>query len=492
MSSTDTNETNKTFETAETNETVETLDTVDTKETAETNEASNAKNSVVSSFDEDVSSYTRRYMDFIDASPTSFHAARNGAQILSDAGFQEVDLREQFPAAPGAYYTVKGGALVAWILPDGSGASGFALVGSHTDSPALKLKPVPQRTTSDGWGQLLVEVYGGPLFNSWLDRELSLAGVVLDKSGARHLVHTQPIARIPQLAPHLDRTQNRDGVVLDAQQHLQPVWMVGREENVLDLVAQNAGLQDADQILSYQLFLVPTQEAALFGTQDEFLAASRQDNLSSAYGGLEALIAAQKAHLTEGAGRWPTDQIPVYVSFDHEEVGSASATGARSDLLPSILRRLTKALKKDEYEGEESYGQMLAGTTLISADAGHSVHPNYADKLDPDTRPVMGQGPILKVDADQRYATSVESIGLWNAVCEAQGVSNQSYVTKSSMASGSTIGPALSTMLGVVTADVGIAMLSMHSTREMSHVVDNYLLSQAMYGYWTKPLGWSV
>lgn len=451
---------------------------------------SNTEPNLPLSIDPEVSQYTNRYMDFIGASPTSFHAARNGAKLLKDAGFTEVNLKDPLPAGPGGYYTVKGGALIAWILPQGEAVTGFSIVGSHTDSPALKLKPVPQRTTSDGWGQLLVEVYGGPLFNSWLDRELSLSGIVMDKSGKTHLVETAPIARIPQLAPHLDRTQNRDGVILDAQEHLQPVWFVGREEDIMDLVAESAELEDADQILSYELFLMPSQEPALFGTEKEFLASSRQDNLSSAYAGLEAIVATYD--LVQKRGALPTDSIPVYASFDHEEVGSASATGARSDLLPSILRRLTKAVRKDDYEVEESLGQLLAGSTLISADAGHSVHPSYADKIDPNTRPVMGKGPILKVDADQRYATSVESIGLWNAVCEANHVATQSYVTKSSMTSGSTIGPALSTLLGIVTVDVGIAMLSMHSAREMSHVVDNYLLSQAMEGYWTEPLSWSV
>lgn len=445
---------------------------------------------IPASTDPKVAQYTKRYMDFIGASPTSFHAAQNGAKMLKDAGFTEVNLKDPLPAEPGGYYTVKGGALIAWILPQDQPVTGFSIVGSHTDSPALKLKPVPQRTTPDGWGQLLVEIYGGPLYNSWLDRELSLSGIVMDKSGQTHLVETDPIARIPQLAPHLDRTQNRDGVVLNAQKHLQPVWLVGREEDVMDLVAKAGGLKDVDQILSYELFLMPSQQPALFGTEEEFLASSRQDNLSSAYAGLEALIATHGLFQEHGA--LPTDSIPVYASFDHEEVGSASATGARSDLLPSILRRLTKAVRKDDYEVEESLGQLLAGSTLISADAGHSVHPSYADKIDPDTRPVMGQGPILKVDADQRYATSVESIGLWNAVCEAKGVPTQSYVTESSMVSGSTIGPALSTLLGIVTVDVGIAMLSMHSAREMSHVVDNYLLSQAMNGYWTEPLSWDV
>ncbi len=446
--------------------------------------------SAPSSLDPLVRAYTRRYMDFLHASPTSYHAAREGARLLQEAGFTKVDLKDPFPTAPGAYCLVRGGALVAWVLPEESAKTSYAIVGSHTDSPALKLKPTPQRTSKDGFGHLLVEVYGGPLFNSWLDRELAVAGTVIDKSGSLHLVKTAPIARIPQLAPHLDRTQNRDGVVLDAQDHLQPVWLVDREEDVLDLVARNAGLENAGDVLSYDLFLVPAQEPGLFGTEEEFLAAYRQDNLASVYAGLEAFIDAYM-DCREG-GVWPTDAIPVYVAFDHEEVGSASATGARSDLLPSVLRRLTRAAWGDSYEGEESYGRMLASSTMISADGGHSLHPNYPDKMDPDTRPVMGRGPILKVDADQRYATSVESVALWNAACAAAGVPSQSYVTKSNMTSGSTIGPALSTLLGVLTADAGVAMLSMHSAREMTHVVDNYLLSKALHGYWNHPFAWDA
>lgn len=429
--------------------------------------------------DPKVEAFTDLYADYLVQSPTSYHAVQEASSQLVDAGFIEVDLRDRLPAIPGGYFTRKGGALLAWVLPDDA-PEGFAIVAAHTDSPALKLKPTPQRTSSDGWGQLLVEVYGGPLYNSWLDRELLLAGTVMDKTGAIHLVETDPIARIPQLAPHLDRTQNSEGVVLDAQKHLQPVWFVGEEQDVLDLVADGAGI-DTENILSYELFLVPAQEPSRFGVSEEFLAAARQDNLSSTYAGLTALI---RAYETYEASGWPTPLLPVFAAFDHEEVGSASATGARSDLLPSLLRRLAE-LTHGTDSPEDSYGRMIAASTLISADAGHSVHPNYAAKIDPDTRPVMGAGPILKVDADQRYATSAESIGLWELACQKANVPTQAYVTESSMRSGSTIGPALSTALGVTTADVGIALLSMHSTREMSHVADTYLLSEALEGYWT-------
>lgn len=432
--------------------------------------------------DASVQQYTSDYMRFIEQSPTSFHAAQRAAEILEETGFQQVRDSGPYPTEPGGYYLRKAGAIVAWVMP--REGSGFSIVGSHTDSPGFKLKPVPQSTTVDGWGQLLVEVYGGPLYSSWLDRELSLAGVVMDQAGSVHLVQTGPLARIPQLAPHLDRTQNSKGLVLDAQEHMQPIWLVDQEESVMAVVAKSAGLDGPSDILASELFLVPTEKPGLFGPTNQFLASYRQDNLSSTYAALSALVRAYDRlwDSTGGNQDWPTGQVPVFVSFDHEEVGSASPTGARSDLLPSVLRRLAEALGG---KGEEVYGQMLAASSLISADAGHSVHPNYASKIDPDTRPVMGRGPILKIDADQRYATSVEGIGLWNLVCAASKVPTQQYVTKSSMRSGSTIGPALATMLGVVAVDVGIAMISMHSAREMGHVVDTFLLSQALEGYWT-------
>lgn len=433
--------------------------------------------------------FAQQYIDYLSQSPSPFHAAEAGAQLLESAGFTRVDRRAPWPADPGKYVLVEQGALLAWITPgrhpvpqDGQeGRSGsrrhvpsFAIVGAHTDSPSLKLKPTPQRQSPDGWGQLLVEVYGGPLLNSWLDRELLLAGQVVDHEGRTHLVRTEPIARVSQLAPHLHRGVNAEGLKLDAQQHMQPVWTVDEPDaRVMDLVADIAGLDGAEQIAGYDLFFYPAQKAERFGNQRQFIAAARQDNLSSTFAALHAFARLD----TYGSA---TGRVPVLAVFDHEEVGSATATGARGPLLRDSLWRIALAMGLDA----EQFEQALARSAVISADASHSVHPSYPAKHDPDTRPMMGRGPILKVDADQSYATSALGSALWEAACREAGFQTQHFVSESSMRAGSTIGPALSVQLGVTTVDVGIPLLSMHSAREMSHVHDTPLLSRALGVFW--------
>lgn len=423
----------------------------------------------------DANLYAKDYSAFIEASPSSFHAAAEVARQLGDAGFRCVQETDAWPTGPGGYFLVREGAVIAWVVPQGLASdAGFSIWGCHTDSPALKLKPEPAHTTSDGWGQLCVEVYGGALYNSWLDRELLLAGAVYDRRGAVHLVRTGPIARIPQLAIHLDRSVN-DGLRLDPQRHLQPVWTVDEPQaSILHRVAREAGLDSSEDIAAFDLFLVPAQAPERFGSSDQFLAAGRQDNLSSVYAGLRAL-------LDYGAGDPATDRIVVLAAFDHEEVGSSTRTGAAGPLLGTVLERTAGALGRNADEAQ----RMIAASTCISADAGHSVHPNYPDVHDPDTRPVLGRGPLLKINANQRYATAGSGASLWSRVCSAEGIAWQSFVSNNAIPCGSTIGPITATRLGILTVDVGIGLLSMHSAREMSHVADTVALSRAARRYFS-------
>lgn len=430
--------------------------------------SSNPQTPTVSVNDPQVRAYTDQYLEFVERSPSSYHAAHNVVEQLEQAGFSQVDPSQPWVTDPGDYYLHQGGAVLAWRVRGGEDS--FRVVGAHTDSPALKLKPVPARTTTDGWGQLLVEIYGGPLYAPWLDRELRAAGMVVDQTGGQHLVATPPLALIPSLAPHLDREVNSKGLTLDPQAHLQPLWTVGDTGDILDVIARSAGLEDSSDILSWELFLSPSEKPGRFGANEEFIAAGRQDNLSSSFAGLHALLEAD----VDGSS------IPVLALFDHEEIGSATPTGARGPLLPTTLRRIALAQGIDE----DGFAAMLTRSYLISADAGHGVHPNYPEKLDPQVRPMLGAGPLLKVDADQRYVTNPEGTALWKRLCQQADVPTQPYVTHSSMRSGSTIGPALATMLGLITVDVGIPLLAMHSTREVSHVLDPYHLSEALEAYW--------
>jgi len=424
------------------------------------------------------------YGHFLADSPTAFHAADLVAQRLVDAGFTCQDETRPWDASPGGHVLVRDGAAMAWVVPaQVSDTAGFRIVGAHTDSPMFSLKPTASTTTADGWGQLGVEVYGGMLWNSWLDRELAVAGRVLTRDGREVLVRTGALARIPQLAIHLDRGVNTGGLTLDPQRHLHPVWTVDQPQaDVLDRVAQDAGLESRADLAAADLFLVPAQGPGFFGQDGQFIASGRQDNLSSVHAGLTALERLAGAGPGEPTGVWPpaSGDIPVLACFNHEEVGSATRSGAAGPILEDVLRRTAAALGRDL----DATARMLAASSCLSSDTGHSVHPNYVDRHDPDTRPVMGRGPMIKINASQHYATDARGAALWNRACDTAGVAHQQFVSNNAVPCGSTIGPLTATRLGITTVDVGVGLLSMHSAREMSHVDDLHGLSAALESYW--------
>lgn len=415
------------------------------------------------------------YRDFLLDSPSSFHAADLVAQRLVDVGFSRQDETQPWDASPGGHVLVRDGAAMAWVVPETlDEGAGFRIVGAHTDSPAFKLKPTASTTTPDGWGQLGVEIYGGMIWNSWLDRELALAGRILTRDGREVLVRTGAIARIPQLAIHLDRGVN-DALSLDPQKDLHPVWTVDEADaDVMDRVARDAGLDSAAEIIAHDLFTIPSQGPAFFGSDGQFVASGRQDNLSSVHAGLTALERLAASGLpTHG-------DVLVLACFNHEEVGSATRSGAAGPILEDVLHRTAWALGCDA----EATARMIRASSCISSDAGHSVHPNYPTHHDPDTRPVMGRGPMLKLNAKERYASDAEGSALWVRACEAAGVAHQVFVSNNAVPCGTTIGPLTATRLGILTVDVGIGLLSMHSAREMSHVADLHALSLALGAYW--------
>lgn len=405
-------------------------------------------------------------VDFVAASPSSYHAAHEVARRLEEDGFARVDETAPFPGEPGGYVLVRDGAAVAWRIPSGADAtSGFRIVGAHTDSPTFKLKPVPE-LSSNGWQQVPVEVYGGPLVNSWLDRDLGLAGRLVDRDGGTHLVRTGAVMRIPQLAIHLDRAVN-DGLVLNRQTHLQPVWGIDGG-GVLDHLASAAGLSAGD-VAGHDVVAFDTQRGAIFGGREEFLACGRLDNLSSVHAGVSAL------RDSDGG-----PQVEVLIAFDHEEVGSESRSGASGPILADVLQAITSALGG----GADELRRALAVSSCVSADAGHAVHPNYPERHDPTHRPLPGAGPLLKINANQRYASDGVGIAMWRRACAAADVPVQEFVSNNAVPCGSTIGPLTATRLGIATVDVGIALLSMHSAREMCGVADPGLLTAALAAYY--------
>ncbi|CAD6007571.1 M18 family aminopeptidase [Agreia sp. COWG] len=428
--------------------------------------------------------YIDDFARFIQASPSSYHAVAEAARRLDEAGFSQLDEADDWGAegdaaspatAEARHYVLRDGAIIAWIRPAGATATTpFRILGSHTDSPGFKLKPKPT-ITNRGWLQAGVEVYGGPLLNSWLDRELELAGRLVTRDGTEHLVRTGPYLRIPQLAIHLDREVN-SGLTLDKQRHTTPVYGVGHTG---DLVAHLAGLAGvaAWEVSGYDMLTADTQAPARFGDDGQLFAAGRMDNLSSVYAGLVALIGSGAA---AGAGVADSSDdesnISVLAAFDHEELGSESRSGASGPLLDDVLSRVGAGLGATPTDRLRAY----AASWCLSADAGHAIHPNYPERHDPVNTPIAGGGPLLKINANQRYATDAQGAALWARSCERAGVSYQEFVSNNAVPCGSTIGPLTATRLGIRTVDVGVPLLSMHSARELCHVNDPVALSAAI------------
>ena len=413
-------------------------------------------------------SYTADFLDFIAASPSSYHAADEVSRQLREAGVEVQEEGTQWSAAPGGHVMVRGGAVAAWYVPEGADKnSGFRIVGSHTDSPGLVLKPTPDFSAA-GWQQVAVEVYGGALLHTWFDRELTVAGQMVTKDGTRHLVNTGPVLRLPSLAIHLYR---KDEFKPDRQHNMQPVLSVGDPEaSILQVVGEKAGVAKQD-IASFNLITADAARGEVFGAGEQFIAAGRMDNLSSVHASLEAM--------KKAAEEYQGKDILVMMAFDHEEVGSSSRYGAGGPILADVLTRTARALGANE---EERF-QMFSRSSCVSADAAHSVHPNYVGKHDPTHHPIIGKGPVTKINGNQRYASDATTVALWEAACEKAGVPVQRFVGNNDVPCGSTIGPITATRLGIDTVDVGVPMLSMHSAREMVGERDQVWLAQSLEAY---------
>ncbi|MFJ6857019.1 M18 family aminopeptidase [Streptomyces werraensis] len=419
--------------------------------------------------------HTDDLMSFLAASPTPYHAVANAAERLEKAGFRQVAETDAWDGTAGGKYVLRGGAIIAWYVPEGAEAhTPFRIVGAHTDSPNLRVKPRPD-SGAHGWRQVAVEIYGGPLLNSWLDRDLGLAGRLSLRDGTTRLVDVdRPLLRVPQLAIHLDRAVNSDGLKLDKQRHMQPVWGLGEDVRDRDLIAfleDTAGLPEGS-VTGWDLMVHPVEPPAYLGRDRELVAGPRMDNLLSVHAGTAALTAA--------AGRGSRlSYIPVLAAFDHEENGSQSDTGADGPLLGSVLERSVFA----RGGSLEDRARALAGTVCLSSDTGHAVHPNYAERHDPTHHPRVDGGPILKVNVNNRYATDGSGRAVFAAACEGAGVPFQTFVSNNAMPCGTTIGPITAARHGIRTVDIGVAILSMHSVRELCGAKDPFLLANALTAF---------
>ncbi|MFD7918023.1 M18 family aminopeptidase [Streptomyces sp. NPDC059740] len=414
-------------------------------------------------------------ISFLAASPSPYHAVANVADRLERAGFRRVAETDAWDGEAGGRYVTRGGSVIAWYVPEGADpATPFRIVGAHTDSPNLRLKPIPD-AGSFGWRQLAVEIYGGPLLNSWLDRDLGLSGRVTLADGSDHLVHVdRPLARVPQLAIHLDRSTN-EGLKLDRQRHLAPVWGLGEatEGDILSFAAQEAGL-DAAAVRGWDLMLHSVEAPAHLGRDRELVAGPRMDNLLSVHAGTTALLAA----VARGTD---LSYVPVLAAFDHEETGSQSDTGADGPLLGNVLER--SVLSRGGTL--EDRARALAGSVCLSSDTGHAVHPNYPERHEPGHHPAPNGGPILKVNVNQRYATDSSGRAVFARACERAGVPWQTFVSNNTVPCGTTIGPITAARHGIATVDVGVAILSMHSVRELCGADDPGHLASALAAFLT-------
>ena len=410
-------------------------------------------------------------LDDLHRSPTPYHAVDRAVDLLTVAGFTAVDATAPFPVDEGGRFLVAGGTLIAWWQPAAAPGldAGFRIVGAHTDSPNLRV-----RTNADlvagGFAQVGVEIYGGVLLNSWLDRDLGLAGRVTVAAGdggieTRLFRDDDPILRIPQLAIHLDREIRDKGLKLDPQRHLTPLWALADSSGTGSSV-DDAGAGEArdggessgavrrhvassldvevERILAWDLMAFDTQPPAVVGRDGDLYASARIDNLVSAFCAVRALVA------TTAAGE-ERPHLPVVVLYDHEEIGSQTATGAAGALLGSTLERVATAAGRDR----DGYLAALAGSLVISADGAHATHPNYVDKHEPSHHIALNNGVVIKRNANQRYATDAISEAAVLAAADAADVPLQYYIHRNDLPCGSTIGPITAAQLGVSTVDLG-------------------------------------
>ena len=428
-------------------------------------------------------SFNDGLLQFLQQSPTPFHAVANLAQKLKQNGFEQLDESDHWRLdKKRSYFVIRNdSALIAFRTGQSDPVvNGLHVTGAHTDSPCLKVKPSPE-IRKQNYLQLGVEVYGGALLYPWFDRDLSVAGRVdfQTKKGelkSSLIDFSKPVGFIPSLAIHLNRTAN-DGHKINQQKELPPILMqIGDKNNIsfdellLKTVRKQESNKTAERVLSHELMLYDTQAPNLVGLNQEFIASARLDNLLSCYLACHALIKSNK--------RNPS----VLVCNDHEEVGSASTSGAQGPFLKSVLERIVRQAT----ESADAIERAIHNSNLWSIDNAHGVHPNYADKHDDKHSPQLNAGPVIKINANQRYASNSQSIALFKSVCNKCKIPYQSFVMRSDMACGSTIGPITAAEIGIKTVDIGIASFGMHSIRELAGAKDAENLAKAVTTFYNR------
>ncbi len=423
--------------------------------------------------------FNKQLFEFLHQSPTPFHAAEYLADHFHQVGFQRLLESEIWETEAGkGYYCIRdNGTLLAFKLAaDPCEITPWRMTGAHTDSPALQIKPLPDRS-GNSYTQLGIEIYGGPLLSTWFDRDLGIGGrvTIIDENDTikiRLLDFQRPVVTIPSLAIHLDRKVNEERTI-DRQKHLYPLLgqSLDNEDSPFSaIIHQQIQKQYPDlsfrELLGFDLFCYDTQAPAFLGMREEFISASRLDNLVSCFIGAQALL---QDKLSDNC---------LLLCSNHEEIGSSSVAGAHGNFLRTTLERLLPDAPSRQI--------ILNRSFLISLDNAHGVHPNFVEKHDPQHLPLLNHGPVIKYNASQRYATTGRSSALYKTLAQEVGVSPQEFVMKNDMACGSTIGPITATDLGVQTVDLGIPSLAMHSIRETTGSKDPYLLFKTIAHFYNR------
>jgi aspartyl aminopeptidase len=431
---------------------------------------------------QDQDSFNADLMAFLDASPTPFHAVLSMKKMLGNAGFSELSEAGEWMLKAGDkhFVTRNGSSIIAFVVGrDDLGNNGIRLVGAHTDSPCLMVKPQPD-ISKQGYFQLGVEVYGGALLNPWFDRDLSIAGRVVYRNSKNQLKQKlvdfkTAVATIPSLAIHLDRNANTDHSI-NAQTDIVPILMMEKEASVgagessqaFRRLLRERFLNEDDTVLDYELCLYDTQSAAVIGLNSEFIASARLDNLLSCFAAAQAMISSSGAHTC------------LMVCNDHEEVGSVSAIGADGPFLENIIDRLSGG-------GSASLvSRIINKSLMMSCDNAHATHPNFSNKHDGGHLPKLNGGPVVKVNVKQRYATTSLTSSIFRQLCDELEIPVQTFVSRNDLGCGSTIGPIAAARLGVPTLDVGIPQLAMHSCREITGADDPLRLSRVLIEFFNK------
>ena len=417
----------------------------------------------------------RQLMDFLDASPTCYHAAANVAETLRDAGYTQLREEAEWALAEGGKYFVLRGdsALMAFRLPRRD-FTGFMIAAAHSDSPSFKVRQSGESPAAGGCRRLNVEPYGGMIQRSWLDRPLSVAGRALVRREGRMETRLVNLDRdlliIPSVAIHMDRDVNKSGA-LNAAVDLQPLFTQG-ESTLRALVAAELAVPEAD-LLETELFLYSREKATLLGAGEEFIAAPRLDDLQCVFALLQGFLAAEESAA-----------VPVLSVFNHEEVGSCTRQGADSTFLTDVLERISAAAGKTP----EGHRAAAAQSFLVSADNAHAVHPNHPEYADKTDAPVLNGGVVVKYNANQRYTTDAFSASVFSEVCRAAGVSIQRYSNRPDLPGGSTLGNIAMAHLSVPAVDIGLPQLAMHASCEVAGTKDTAALVRAMTAYYSKAL----